>query len=94
MIPEPPVNKLSPPGELEDWIRELERLRRDPALRDDAGTQSELRAHLNDARTWLGWDLHRKVLEEGRELTAALEEVGAFGREPGEPPPGEPAGDS
>ena len=87
MIPEPPVNKLSPRDELRDWIEELERLREDPALGDDRETQSELQAHLNDARTWLHWDLHRKVMEDGQEVTAALKEVGAFGRQPGDPPP-------
>lgn len=86
MIPEPPVNKLSPRDEIEDWIEELERLRDDPALEDD-GTQQELRRHLNDARTWLRWDLHRKVVEEGREVTEALRDVGAFSRSPGAPPP-------
>lgn len=91
MIPDPPVNKLSPPDDLRDWIEELERLREDPALGDDGETQRELRAHLNDARTWLQWDLHRKVMEEGQEVTAALEEVGAFGRRPGDPPPDAPA---
>jgi hypothetical protein len=86
MIPEPPVNKLSPPDEIEDWIEELERLRDDPAL-EGGETQRELRRHLNDARTWLRWDLHRKVVEEGREVTEALREVGAFSRSPGDPPP-------
>jgi D-mannonate dehydratase len=91
MIPEPPVNKLSPRGEIEEWIEELERLVEDPALEEEE-TQQELRAHLNDARTWLAWDLHRKVVEEGREVTAVLQEVGALTREPGDPPP-EDAGD-
>lgn len=86
MIPEPPVTKLSPRPELEEWVEELERLKEDPALQD-AGTQEDLQAHLNDARTWLQWDLHRKVMEEGREVTAVLKEVGAFRRQPGDPPP-------
>lgn len=86
MIPEPPVNKMSPGGEIEDWIEELERLRSDEALQDEE-TQRELEAHLNDARTWLRWDLYRRVMEDGEELTAALDEVGAFTREPGDPPP-------
>lgn len=86
MIPEPPVTKLSPRSELEDWIEELERLKDDPALEDEE-TQRELQGHLNDARTWLQWDLHRKVMEEGREVTEAMREVGAFSRQPGDPPP-------
>lgn len=89
MIPDPPVNKLSPREEIENWIEELERLVEDPALTDDEETQRELRAHLNDARTWLAWDLHRKVVEEGREVTALLKEVGALTRQPGDPPPEE-----
>ncbi len=88
MIPEPPVTKMSPRGEIEDWIEELEQLRRDEAL-EDPEVQSELRGHLNDARTWLSWDLHRRVVEEGEELTSVLQEVGAFTREPGAPPPEE-----
>lgn len=86
MIPDPPVTKLSPRPEIEAWIRELERLRADEALRD-AETQRELEGHLNDARTWLVWDLHRRVVEEGEELMATLHEVGALTREPGAPPP-------
>lgn len=89
MIPEPPVHKLSPRDEIEAWIRELERLRDDPAL-DDEETQRELRGHLNDARTWLQWDLHAEVVEGGREVTEALREVGAFSRDPGDPPPDSP----
>lgn len=88
MIPEPPVTKLSPRPEIEDWIEELERLREDEALQDDE-TQSELEGHLNDARTWLGWDLHRRVVEGGEELMAVLREVGAPTRKPGTPPPEE-----
>lgn len=84
----PPVNRFSEPDELEAWIRELERLRDDPELQDEE-TQAELRAHLNDARTWLHWDLHRKVQVEGREVGEVLREVGAFDRRPGEPPPSE-----
>lgn len=86
MIPEPPVSKMSPRDEIEEWIEELERLRSDEALQDGE-TQEELEAHLNDARTWLRWDLHRRVMEEGEELTSVLEEVGAFTRQPGDPPP-------
>ena len=86
MIPEPPVTKMSPRHEIEAWIEELERLREDEAL-EDPEVQEELRAHIADARTWLAWDLHRRVVEEGEELTAVLEEVGAFTRKPGDPPP-------
>lgn len=86
MIPEPPVTKMSPRDEIEAWVEELERLREDEAL-EDPEVQEELRAHLNDARTWLAWDLHRRVVEEGKELTSVLKEVGAFTREPGAPPP-------
>lgn len=86
IIPEPPVNKLSPRSELEEWIDELERLKDDPALQDD-DAQRELQQRLNDARTWHRWDLHRKVMEEGREVTEAMRDVGAFSRNPGEPPP-------
>lgn len=86
MIPEPPVSKLSPPGEIDDWIEELERLAEDEALQDPAA-QEELHAHLNDARTWLAWDLHRRVVEGEEELMSVLEEVGALTRSPGEPPP-------
>lgn len=86
MIPEPPVNKLSPRQEIEAWIEELERLSGDEALQDPE-TQRELRARLNDARTWLSWDLHARVVEGGEELMTVLGEVGALGREPGDPPP-------
>lgn len=86
MIPEPPVTKMSPREEIAGWIEELERLRSDEALQADE-IQRELEAHLNDARTWLRWDLHRRVMEEGEELTSVLEEVGAFTRDPGDPPP-------
>lgn len=86
MIPEPPVTKMSPPGELEDWIRELERLKEDDALQEEE-VQAELEAHLNDARTWLRWDLHRRVVEEGEELMSVLRRVGALERRPGDPPP-------
>lgn len=87
MIPDPPVTKLSPRAEIEGWIGELERLRQDEALQD-AETRRELEAHLNDARTWLGWDLHARVVEGGEELMAVLREVGALTREPGTPPEG------
>lgn len=87
MIPEPPVTKLSPPAEIRGWIEELERLRKDELLREDADTQRELEAHLNDARTWLHWDLHRRVVQEGEELMGALRDVGALSRRPGDPPP-------
>lgn len=83
----PPVTKFSPPSELEDWIEELESLRDDPELQEEEH-QAEIRRHLNDARTWLAWELHRKVVEDGREATEVLREVGAFQREPGDPPPG------
>lgn len=86
MIPDPPVTKLSPRPEIEAWIEELERLRSDEALQEEE-TQGELEAHLNDARTWLVWDLHRRVVEEGEELMGALREVGALARRPGTPPP-------
>jgi hypothetical protein len=82
----PPVGRFSPAGEIADWIEELERLAGDPALQDEEN-QAELRAHLNDARTWLAWDLHRKVAVEGREVTAVLRDVGAHDRRPGDPPP-------
>lgn len=87
MIHDVPVNKLSPMPEIEDWITELERLRSDEALQDP-DTQAELDAHLNDARTWLHWELHRRVMRDGEELMAVLREVGALTREPGTPPPG------
>lgn len=86
MIPEPPVGKLSPRPEIETWIEELARLAGDEALQE-AETQDELRAHRNDALTWLRWDLHRRVVEEGEELMRVLKEVGALTRRPGDPPP-------
>ena len=86
MIPDPPVTKMSPRAELEAWVEELERLKADEALQD-AGTQRELQEHLNDARTWIRWDLHRRVVRDGEELMSALQEVGALNRRPGEPPP-------
>lgn len=86
MIPDPPVTKLSPREEIEDWIEELERLSEDEALQD-AETQQELKAHLNDARAWRAWDLHARVVEGGEELMGVLREVGALDREPGDPPP-------
>lgn len=86
MIPEPPVTKLSPRAEIEAWIEELERLKDDEALADEE-TQRELDGHLNDARTWLVWDLHRRVVLEGEELMTVLTEVGALTRKPGAPPP-------
>lgn len=86
MIPEPPVSKMSPPAEIKNWIAELERLQRDPELQEGS-VQREIQAHLNDARTWLRWDLHGRVVEGDEELFSVLEEVGALTREPGEPPP-------
>lgn len=83
---EPPVNKFSPASELEDWIGELEGMLEDPALQEQEH-QAAIRRHLNDARAWLQWDLHRKVMEEGREATDVLREVGALDREHGDPPP-------
>lgn len=85
---EPPVTKFSEPSEIEAWIEELKSLRRDPALQEEEH-QRQLRAHLNDARTWLRWELHRKVVEEGRDVTEVLREVGALDRSPGDPPPTE-----
>lgn len=82
----PPVGRFSPADEIAAWIEELERLAADPALQDGEN-QAELRGHLNDARTWLAWDLHRKVVVEGREATDTLREVGAAERRPGDPPP-------
>lgn len=87
MIPDPPVTKLSPQEEIEAWIEELERLKKDELLQEDE-PQRELEAHLNDARTWLHWNLHRRVVEEGEELMSALQSVGALRRRPGDPPPG------
>lgn len=89
MIHDVPVNKLSPMPELEDWIAEIERLGSDEALQDPH-IQAELEAHLNDARTWLRWELHRRVMQDGEELMAVLREVGAATREPGTPPPEPP----
>lgn len=86
MIPDPPVTKLSPRPEIEGWIDELERLKEDEALQEEE-TQRELEAHLNDARTWLVWDLHGRVVEGGEELMAVMRQVGALTREPGAPPP-------
>ncbi|MDP2480264.1 MAG: hypothetical protein Q8W51_04630 [Candidatus Palauibacterales bacterium] len=83
---QPPVGRFSSADEITDWIVELEHLAADPALQDEEN-QAELRAHLNDARTWLAWDLHRKVALEGREVTEVLREVGAHDRRPGDPPP-------
>jgi len=82
----PPVGRFSPADEIDTWIGELERLAADPALQD-AETQAELTAHLNEARTWRGWELHRKVMIEGREVTEVLREVGAASRRHGDPPP-------
>lgn len=82
----PPVNKFSEPQEIESWVERLESLKEDPELQA-AEHQSELQRHLNDARTWLAWDLHRKVVEEGRDAAEVLREVGALTREPGDPPP-------
>lgn len=82
----PPVNKFSPASELEAWIQELEGMLEDPALQEE-DHQSEVQRHLNDARAWLCWDLHRKVMEEGREATDVLREVGALDRKHGDPPP-------
>lgn len=89
MIPEPPVTRMSPREEIEAWIEELERLRSDEALRGGE-VQAELRAHLNDARTWRAWDLHARVVEGGEEVMTVLREVGALTREPGTPPPDPP----
>jgi hypothetical protein len=91
---QPPVGRFSPADEITDWIGELERLAADPALRDEEN-QAQLQAHLNDARTWLVWDLHRKVAVEGREVTEVLREAGAHDRRPGDPAPSGPqnAGD-
>lgn len=88
----PPVNRFSPRADLEDWIAELERLRGDPELQD-AETQETLQGHLNDALTWLRWDLHRRVLVDGGEATRILREVGALDRQPGDPPPPDETGD-
>lgn len=86
----PPVNKFSEPEEIREWLGELENLREDPELQD-LEHQAELRRHWNDARTWLEWDLHGKVVEEGRDTMEVLQEVGALTREPGDPPPSEAA---
>lgn len=83
---DPPVNRFSEPSEIREWIDELERLAEDPELQEEEH-RGAIRRHLNDARTWLEWDLHRKVVVEGRDAAEALREVGAFERNPGEPPP-------
>lgn len=85
---DPPVNKFSEPAAIEEWIRELRRLQEDPELQEDEH-QRDIRRHLNDALTWLQWDLHRRVMEEGGDVTEVLRDVGAHEREPGDPPPGE-----
>lgn len=82
----PPVNKFSEADEIRDWLDELESLKEDPELQAPEH-QSQLQGHLNDARTWLEWDLHRKVMEEGRDATEVMQEVGAIDRDPGDPPP-------
>lgn len=83
---EPPVNRFSRPDEIREWIQELERLESDPELQEEEH-QRDIREHLNDARTWLRWDLHTKVMVEGRDVTEVLSEVGAHERSPGDPPP-------
>lgn len=87
---DPPVNRFSQRSEIEDWIQELERLEEDPGLQEEEH-QRDIRRHLNDARTWLQWDLHRRVMEEGEDVADVLREVGAHQREPGDPPRGEAA---
>lgn len=82
----PPVNKFSEADEIREWIGELESLKEDPELQAP-DHQSKLQRHLNDARTWLEWDLHGKVVEGDRDVTEVLREVGALTREPGDPPP-------
>ena len=84
----PPVTKFSEPEEIRAWVEELESLKEDPELQAQEH-QSKLQRHLNDARTWLEWDLHGEVVEGGRDVTEVLQEVGALGREPGDPPPSE-----
>lgn len=84
----PPVNKFSEPDEIRAWVEELESLMEDPELQAPEH-QSNLQRHLNDARTWLEWDLHGKVVEGDGDVTEVLQEVGALGREPGDPPPSE-----
>ena len=84
----PPVNKFSEPDEIRAWLEELESLKEDPELQAPEH-QAKLQRHLNDARTWLEWDLHGEVVEGGRDVTDVLQEVGALGREPGDPPPSE-----
>lgn len=84
----PPVTKFSEPDEIRAWVEELESLKEDPELQAPEH-QSKLQRHLNDARTWLEWDLHGEVVEGGRDVTEVLQEVGALGREPGDPPPSE-----
>lgn len=88
---DPPVNRFSEPSAIEDWIEELERLQADPELQEGEH-QRDILQHLNDARTWLHWDLHTRVMVEGRDVTEVLDEVGAHERSPGDPPP-EGAGD-
>ena len=83
---DPPVNRFSERGEIEDWIQELERLEEDPGLQEEEH-QRDIQRHLNDARTWLHWDLHRRVMEEGEDVAEVLREVGAHQRESGDPPP-------
>lgn len=85
---EPPVNRFSEKSEIEGWIRELERLKEDPALQEEEH-QRDIQGHLNDARTWLQWDLHRRVMEGDEDVSEVLREVGAHAREPGDPPPTE-----
>ena len=84
----PPVTKFSEPEEIRAWVEELdERPQEERKATDEKA--SKLQRHLNDARTWLEWDLHGEVVEGGRDVTEVLEEVGALGREPGDPPPSE-----
>lgn len=85
---DPPVNRFSEAAEIEEWIRELRRLKDDPELQGD-DHQRDIQHHLNDARTWLSWDLHRRVMEGGEDVAEVLREVGAHDREPGDPPPEE-----
>lgn len=82
----PPVTKFSEPDEIREWLQRLESLKEDPELQEPEH-QSQLQRHLNDARTWLEWDLHRKVVEDGQDVTAVLQEVEALSRESGDPPP-------
>lgn len=85
---EPPVNRFSEAAAIEEWIEELQRLKEDPELQEEEH-QRDIQRHLNDARTWLAWDLHRRVMEEGEDVAEVLREVGAETREPGDPPPEE-----